>query len=128
MSRNFMATMLKRAQSKEGWILRSHMQPEIDEIRNRLEEQRNLASERWEKQFMDLKAHIDQFEKLSGINTGRHAWGGDAKKIGEAVKFIVDGGASGLKEDLLKIEADTEKILQNIKHGLEAIKQTETKT
>lgn len=118
--KHFVAAMLKRA--TKGMI-------PIESISDKLEEAMKAAEERAEKnrdwQYQELKKKVDGLEKLisgfeeaSGIKFDR--WD-DPKKIGEAVKFIRDGGLIGILNKLKQIHGCFIGIDKQFNKGMQAI-------
>ena len=124
LSRNFLAAMLKRAQDKTNFV-------HIDSIEDRIlqaKEYEKTQNERQTKILTDrlteLKSAVDEFEKASGIQIRSYErWGFDPTKMGEAVKFIRNGGSDKIAEDLKKLESTAENIKNSIAHGLKIFSQ-----
>jgi hypothetical protein len=108
LTKGFVVCMLKRAVS--GMIPQS-------EIKDKLEEARisgGLTSSYRVKELEDdvhsLKETIVEFEKESGL----HITNWNAGNIGKAVKMITDCGAERIKDQLLRLKNDIDKIGENI--------------
>lgn len=91
LDKSFIACMLKRA--TEGMVPIGSIQDKIDEAKKSGEEncRTNDAYEvkSLKEEVAELKSMISTFEETSGIKFGRYD---NPKKIGDAVKFILNGG------------------------------------
>lgn len=119
LSKHFAVAMLKRASDKSGWMLRDEIKSEIDAARKIGEDAGKNRRESLEKEINKLRTAVSDFERASGINLNSyHRWSTNPTKMGQIVKFIESGGASLLRDSLLKLEPHVEQMLANIKSHL----------
>lgn len=118
LDRSFIAALLKRA--VKGMI-------SVDSIDDKIQEARDEAIKDWQKQrdheLDDLRRVRDQYEAFktaSGISIDRH-WGG--KEIGEAVKFIADGGLPNLLRRVRTVKQHADWLVDQVNEGLSAIEK-----
>ena len=124
LSRNFLAAMLKRAQDKTNFV-------HVDSIEDKILQEREYQKTQCERStkilsdnLTELKSAVDEFEKASGVQIRSYErWGFDPTKMGEALKFIRNGGPEKITEDLKKLEYTAENIKNSITHGLQTFNQ-----
>ncbi len=123
-TRHFVCAMLKRAVDKTDFV-------HHDDIHDKLEKAKEQAkiNKEWEltraiKERDELTKIINDFRLYSGIDlqTSRYEYSNTTKKIGEAVKFINNGGAESIKDQLLGLEKTAQIVLDRISGGLEKLK------
>jgi hypothetical protein len=119
--RSLLCAMLRRAADKTTYVhrdsLESHIQAKAEEVHT----QRNHELERAAADYKDLKGKVDSFEQASGIEI-TYAWGGQAKKIGETVKLIMNQGVDQYQERLERIQSQAKNFLESITTTIESIK------
>lgn len=121
-SKSFLATMLKRAQSKDGFILRSEIQAEIDAAKELGKNHNATTIQHYEKTIKELTEKIKEFEQATGVDiTHYYRWKTNPQKIGKAVKLISENGIGELKEELLNLKTIAEKTLGKISETLKEI-------
>ena len=101
--RSFLACLLRRADVKEGWVRTDTIEDRIDIAKQegRNESKRMVDSAQQSEQR--LQAKINEFEQASGFNIG-HRWPHDAKEIGTALKWYMEGGLQKVKDELAKVQ------------------------
>ncbi|PCJ55982.1 MAG: hypothetical protein COA79_20445 [Planctomycetota bacterium] len=124
MDRKFLAPLLRRASSKDGFIHKSSIQTKINEAKEIGANIHARENGQALKELKDLKEGIAIFEKESGVKFPRYARFGNpsAKHIGQAVKFIQNGGDEGAKKELLRLETIAQNVLNKISAGLEPLR------
>lgn len=116
-SKTFMCAMFKRASDKSRFVHVDSIQDKIDQAKESARNERKMSLDRAEKEIMDLKKKILDFEKASGI---KMMWG-DQKKAGEAVNFILSGGAKNQMNELRQLQRTAEVINRSITGYIESI-------
>lgn len=122
LSRHFLAAMLKRSCDRSAWVLKESI---IDEIQNARDVGRSNAESairELKSSYESLQKNVIEFEAESGIRINERRWMfDDPKKMGSAVKFIVDGGADRMKKDLELLGRRSKEIHDNIMHGIQLL-------
>jgi hypothetical protein len=122
-TKNFLCAMLKRACDRTDFVHVDAIQDKIKEARESEKENNKYKLERAEKERDDYAKVLSEFRKASGINLGFDRWDNEQpRKLGEAVKFIQNGGTESLKSELLRLEETAKKVLNKIGEGLISIK------
>lgn len=119
MSKGFVACMLKRA--TKGLIHPSTIQDKLLESYENGKKQQAAAYARIEQQLFDLRKEVQVFEKASGVSVSR-GWE-NRNNIGEAVKFILNGGAERLRMDLENVKDKATYIKERVDKAFETFKQ-----
>lgn len=126
-SKSFLAALLKRAENKDGYIYKSEIEDRITTARAAGRQELQREYDMNFRKLTELTNDVSAFEKSSGINLkGHYRWQTSATKIGEAVRFIEDGGLEKLEKDLLKLEFAAKIIYDEIIKGLEFVKADKT--
>lgn len=125
-SKSFLCAMLKRASDKSGFVHKDSIKDKIEEAGNEARRQNEIKITRLTSELTEIKKNVLEFEKASGVYLSRlaseHFWD-DAKKMGEAFKFIHDsGGIESIKTQLLGLEETASKVLERISNGLKTLK------
>lgn len=118
-TRGFLAALLKRAADRSGYIRESEIEDRIKEAR----EQGQIHAENNSRFRLDeleeLHKHVNEFEKASGIKIRASRWDmRDPTKMGQAVKFIMEGGCEKIYQRLVDLEERSKEIHQSIEHGM----------
>ncbi len=103
-SKSFLACILKRAASKDGWV---KLQSIDEKLTNSFEEgrkDRDRQHKRTEESYQNLLKDVKEFEDATGIKMINPKWGVTGRKIGDAVKFILDGGMDSFNQQLVFIK------------------------
>lgn len=103
-SRSFLACLLKRASCKDGYVLETNIQSRIDEAKQIGVNQRDDSNKRSIETYQALVKDVQAFEEITGIKLLNPKWGQSGKKLGEAVKFIMDGGIKDIKQKMTFIK------------------------
>ncbi len=121
LSRNFLASMLKRANDKSNYIRADSIEDRIKEVK----ETTKLAAENNNKhalkEYQELRKSVQDFEQASGIRMHDN-WSASPGKSGEAVRFIINGGAEQIEKRLLELEQHAEHTLKSITNSLSNLK------
>ncbi len=121
-SKDILATMLKRCESKDGFILKADIEHELKAAKETGRNEYKSIKEHAEQELERLRDEIQQFKEASGIDLrGFKRWKTDTKKIGEAVAFISEGRHTDIKEELLELQKTTCDILNKINSGIDAL-------
>lgn len=122
-SRHFLAAMLKRACSKDGFVRTSTIEERIDQARQSGIDESQRTINNLNAQYNELKDRVEEFKNISGIDLKRAIWTDDVKDIGRAVNFIKDGGADAIQNRLFGLEETAKDLLQSITNGLSALNE-----
>lgn len=117
LDKHFLVCMLKRAADKTSFVHIDSIQEKIEEAK----EQANILRDRENKRKLDradeLITIVKDFEEGSGLKFG--TWGlHEPKKVGEAVKFIHNGGTEKIQKDLQRLRVTSESIFKAIDSAL----------
>ena len=123
-SKNFLACLLKRAQDKTSFVHVDSIEDRIKEAKESAKQERALTIERHEKTIRNQEKIISDFQNASGMSLT--AWNSNPVKMGQAVRFLTDGGTSKIMDDLLDLEKSANKVLSNIQVSLEEFKKITT--
>lgn len=118
--KSFIAAMMKRA--TKGMIPIGSINDKIEEAKKSGEESARYSEghelKRLREEVSDYQKMIARFEETSGIKFGR--WD-NPKKIGEAVKFIIDGGLPSMLLSLKQIHGNFINVSKMMSDGIKAI-------
>lgn len=119
-TRDFIACLLKRA--NEGKISTLVLEERVESnIKDRLaskEKYHENEIERLEKKIKELNSSILDFENAAGIKFNGWYESDRSKKIGEAIKFIMDGGMKTQEEQLKKLQESAQQIVTFIDNSV----------
>ncbi len=113
-SKSFLACILKRAACKKGWITEISIQDKIESAKQDGINQRDHRAKNTLEAFKILETNVKEFEETTGIKINNLRWGATGKQIGEAVKFILDGGIESLKQKISQIKNLTGSVTKSI--------------
>lgn len=120
LTKGFVAAMLKRA--TKGMIPLGSIQDKLDEAEQRGKEGAYTIDKhelvRVRKELEELRKMILLFEESSGIKFERWA---NPKKIGGAVKFIIEGGLPGILRQIKTIQGDFMGLHRQVNEGITSI-------
>lgn len=124
-TRSFMMAMMRRAASKDGFVLRDEIQERIDDARELGIKKGEMESKRELAHLKEMKEGIKLFEEASGIDISR-GWGnywGSRKpdKIGEIVKMILEGDVNRIEDRLRMLKTNVDDIAATITKQLEVL-------
>lgn len=112
--RSLLCAMMRRAADKANFVRSDSLETHIQEQAAKIQGERNYTLESNSREYLNLKQKVDEFEKASGLDIA-HCWPEDQpKKMGEAVKVIMNGGTKQYLESLERIE----KQIKNIHEGI----------
>lgn len=118
LTRHFIAAMLKRAVNKQNFIHVDTIQDKIAEASKKAIDEVTLQNQRDYESLKGLREQVKQFEEASGINISSRYWHNN-KKIGEAVKFIEEGGTESISNNLNILKRQADEICSQINKALE---------
>lgn len=106
--RSFLAAIFRRIteQGVDKQIIRDAHRAGYQEGSEYATEQADREKKRTDKEVVELREVIAEFRRQTGITlgSGQYAWNGNAKEIGKAVKFVLDGKHRRDLDELAKIE------------------------
>jgi hypothetical protein len=110
LSKNIIATMLKRAQDKSSFVHIDSIKEKIDDARLSGKAENKSILEDLQRQLSKLREEVNEFEKASGIQI-RDNWNfpGTPKEKGEAVKYILGGRSNKFRKEILQAFKEAEK-------------------
>jgi len=117
LDRNFMATMLKRAACKDGFVHVDSIQDRIESAKEQGKQETTRQAEYVLKEYKRLTELIKEFEDASGIKINDR-WAHNGKQIGEAVNFILNHDVKNLVRRLKQIQNASEAINNTINKAL----------
>lgn len=121
LSRHFIAAVLRRAGEQINKMIHPNdIQSRIDEARLSGEKIAEHSKTQELFNLREIGKDVEEFEKASGIKIHekwdyRH----DPKKLGEAIKYILDGGLEKNKAELLALKVKCERISKMIEEALD---------
>lgn len=126
-SRSFMCAMLKRAASKEGYILRESIS---DKLESSYKEGQNASFREIKElkdRLADIEKNIDEFEKSSGVSLKgliKHYYWDDPEKMGKTFKLLNDAkGIDGIRSELARLEEISKDIHEKISSTIKLLPQ-----
>lgn len=119
-TKDFLACMLKRAASKGNYVRYDEIDERIEHAREEGKSQADRSRGHIQEEYEKLKNTVEEFQKHSGINL-QHTWHGDTKDIGQAIKFINNGGADSIRKQLLGLKETTKTVSERIENGLKSL-------
>jgi len=121
-SNHFMAAMLKRAQDKTNFVHKDSIQDKINEANERGKVEGNRILEQTLKDLREIRTAVSDFERESGIDLKNYMrWSTNPIKMGQAVKFLENGGAETIKKQLLELERTAKIVHDKITDGLKTL-------
>lgn len=125
--RGFLCAMLRRAASKDHWVHEDSIADRISVAEENAKRYTQDTLDRANKELDMLRRKIIDFEKASGVVIGSYRYENDQAKIGQAVKFVLDGGVTQYELRLKELKQSTSKILSDVAKALEDLKLIEKK-
>lgn len=122
-SRHFLAALLKRACSKEGFVRIEDIQDRIDYAAQSVRDSNARSLENMQQTIISLRAAMEDYKKETGIDLLHTGWRTSVSDIGKAVKFVTDGGVEKMKDELFFLEKTINNIQLNIQNGLASLKE-----
>jgi len=100
-SKSFLACVLKRASCKDGWVTLNSIEDKVSEAKQAGLKERDYSNKRTIEQYEALSKDVREFEETTGLKLLNPRFGQTGKKLGEATKFVLDGGIDGMKKDII---------------------------
>ncbi len=131
MSRHLLCAMLKRADEKEGYILRSDISQELKDAEQRGKEIAERGKVYRKDELDSLRESVESFEKATGIDISRASYNGYTltKEIGDAVRIVLNNDIHELHENIKRIKQISERITREAEvamNEINNIKKTES--
>lgn len=123
-SKSFLACLLKRAASKDGWVTEESINDRIVQAKEVGLKERDYSNSRVLETYQALIKDVKEFEEITGLKLLNPKWGVTGKKMGDAVKFILDGGIVDIQKQMTYIKNYHSAIGKKIDE-FEAIKEPE---
>lgn len=124
LDRNFVAAMLKRA--TKGMIPAESIADQVADAREQGKaDGKNDSSyqhDRRKEELASLSKRVSDFEDISGVKINDYQ---SPKKIGDAVRFILDGGTELIEQKLIQLKQTSDFIANHIKTGLVSVSKPE---
>ena len=121
-SKNFLATMLKRAQDKKSYIHVDSVKDEIEAAKQEGIEYNRKNLQHYQEKYNELLNVAEKFKEKTGINLNNWAWRDNPEKLGEIVRFINDGGTQQIKKELIELEENAKNIVTKISTHIQNLK------
>lgn len=119
LTKHFVVAMLKRASDKTDYIHTDDIKDRIEAARESGRVNKEYLFERYQKDYDELHKSVKEFKEASGIDLDVSRWSlNDPKKIGAAVRFILDGGTEQFTKQLQALEKTANNIVGQISHEL----------
>lgn len=123
--RHYLCAMLRRADSKDSYILRSNVQEAINNAREEGLNKRDNDNIRKIENYERILKIVTDFESASGVKMDTK-WDYNAidpKKVGAAIKVLSEGGMDKFLKELIKIKNYSNSIAKEIDIALGAIQE-----
>jgi hypothetical protein len=111
--RSLLCSMMRRAADKSKFVHVDELQERIKSEAEKIQVEKNWTLERKAKEYDSLHDKVEAFEKASGIEI-TYQWGDGAKKVGEAVKLIMNGELENYRKSLQRIEEQVKGIYEGL--------------
>ncbi|WP_214228637.1 hypothetical protein [Pedobacter sp. B4-66] len=124
MDRSFLACILKRAASKDGFIRADSIAERLEVAKLEGENSKNYKLSQMEERLSVLQKQFSEFRQYTGIDIGQvDSWRQtNMEKVGNAVNLITKGGIDHLVDQILQIESTAERLLTGIKNNIANLK------
>jgi len=121
MSRAFLASLLRAAsvQSPAEEVIAQRVALALTEQSEQLKHARDREARNNAEDLKNLRECVEQFERESGVKI--HGW--RAKKVGEAVRFILEGGLTGMGQRLNQLARNATEIAELAKSSANDLTQ-----
>lgn len=103
-SKSFLACLIKRAASKDGWVTEHSINDRIIEAKEKGLKERDYNNQRILDTYQELVKDVKAFEEITGLKLINPKWRVTGKKMGEAVNFILNGGIDDIKRSMKSIK------------------------
>lgn len=114
LSRSFLAALLKRSSSKDGFVLRDSIKDEIEAAKQSQRKDFENTQFALNRKIEKLEKCIEQYAESTGVNIEGDRWRSNTNQIGKAVKLLQNGGAEKLKKDLVFLKGQAQSVLNSI--------------
>jgi hypothetical protein len=126
LTRGFIVSMLRRAAAKEDFVHRDSIKDEIKiAADNAVDKFKNTAKFN-SNAYDELKKRVQEFEQSSGVEISR--WSGDNKRIGEAVRFVMNHGTQEQERSLKQLHRNLSGIVTSIQDALKNLNNEQGNT
>lgn len=121
--RSMMCAMLKRAASKENYVLLDEIEERIEQRADQIYQSKKREFEQRKDLLKTLQEQVAAFEKESGVSIASNwGWVGKAEQAGRAVKFLMEHGLDNFEESVARIESHAKKLWENISSTIKEFK------
>lgn len=120
--RSLMCAMLRRAANKEKYVHIDDLEDRISAEAERKKEHLSYDIKQQLNEYKSLQERVKIFEEEAGISIGdRYSWSGDAKKSGQAVKWLKKNGVDYFEKRLLQLRESAKKIEEGLGLALDEL-------
>ena len=128
-SRDFMVAMLKRSADRSEFVHLSAIEDKIKAAKEEADYNSRKIIEDQKIELNAIKKNLLDFEDASGIRIQQYRYSKSyyndeddkPKKLGMAVKFVMDNGVGSIQKQLLGLEDTAKVILDRISEGLKVM-------
>lgn len=129
LSKSFSICMLRRAADKTDYVHVENIQNRIDSEKANAVSQIESANRSKLNRVNELQKIITDFEDASGLKLdNRYSFMGDLKKLGTAVKILLEGGTESLLEKLKMFKNGNDKVNESLSKAIEELEGIKTNT
>lgn len=121
--KHFFCATLKRAVDKSNFVHVDSISERVEEAKATAKADLEYSEKRKLEKYREMEKLIKDFEEHSGISFGGRWHDQDPKQVGEAIKFITDGGCEKLKKELEQLKTKSDYISKSINQALNVIEQ-----
>lgn len=120
--RTFLAAMFRRASESSASAVQisAACDVAVADARKAFKKHAKWQIENAETNARELKAAVAEFQEKSGVDINRY----NAGRIGDAVRFVLAGGAANAEQRLLEIQRQVDALHSDLKKTLDALKIT----
>lgn len=113
--RSLLCAMLRRAADKTNYVRLEDLEDRIAIEAEKKKEGVNYQIKHQLEEFKSLQERVKIFEEESGVKIGdRYSWSGDAKKSGQAVRWLKQYGVDYFEKRLLQLRESAKKIEEGL--------------
>lgn len=121
LTKGVVAAMLKRACAiADNYVTRESIEARLEEAKEQGKREANNGRDSTLKDYRELLTQVREFEVASGIKISDN-WMFNAKRTGEAVRFLIAGGLDKQVKELQRLKESAEKIATNVISVLELL-------
>jgi len=125
--RSLLCAMLRRAQSKEGYVLRTEITTAIDEAREHGKESAAYEYKRRLEEYESLQKSVKELEDIIGISLRdwktKYLWRDTPKDIGKALRVLMDYNQENILNRVQEMTEQVGRIHTTLKTSLADIKK-----